>query len=62
MDASGTHIRAALMQQESQDQPWVPITFYSKGLNSAQRKYWMHELKLLACYLTVRAQTRFSLS
>ena len=38
-DASGTHIGAALMQRENEQQPWVPIAFYSKGLNAAQKKY-----------------------
>ena len=30
-DASGTCIGATLMQRESQDRPWAPILFYSKG-------------------------------
>ena len=38
-DASGNHIGAMLKQWENKDQPWTPVSFYSKGFNSAQLKY-----------------------
>ena len=42
------------MEQESQDQPWAPVAFYSKGLNSAQQKYSTYDRELLTCYLAVK--------
>lgn len=58
-DASVTHFGAMLMQRESQDQPWAPVAFYLKGLNSAQRKYSTYDRELLACYLTVKKFCHF---
>ena len=56
-DASGTHIEATLMQRENREQPWFPATFYSKGLNSAQRRYSTLDRELLAVFLSVKAVT-----
>ena len=53
-DASGTQVRAALMQRENGQQPWFPVTFYSKGLNSAQKKYSTFDRELLAAFLSVK--------
>ena len=42
------------MERESKDQPWAPVAFYSKGLNSAQQKYSTYDRELLTCYLAVK--------
>ena len=39
-DASATHVSAALLQREDEQQQWAPMAFYSKCLNTAQRKYF----------------------
>ena len=53
-DASMTHIGAALVQSENKEQPWLLVAFYSKGLNSAQRKYSTYDHELLAAFLSVK--------
>ena len=58
-EASGTHIGAALMQQEKKEQPLFPVAFYSKGLNSAQKKYSTFDRELLAAFLSVKKFRHF---
>ena len=58
-DASGTHIGAALMQRENEQQPWAPIEFYSKGLNAAQKKYSTYDHELLAAFLACKKYKHF---
>ena len=53
-DASTTHIEAALVQSENKEQPWLLVAFYSKGLNSAKRKYSIYDRELLAAFLSVK--------
>ena len=36
------------MQRENKQHPWIPIAFYSKGLNEAQKKYSTYDLSYLA--------------
>ena len=47
------------MQWENKEQPWFPVAFYSKGLNSAQRKYSTFERELLAAFLSVKKFRHF---
>ena len=58
-DASGTHIEATLMQRENKEQPWFPVTFYSKGLNSSQKKYSTYDCELLATFLACKKFRHF---
>ena len=58
-DASGTQVRAALMQRENGQQPWFPVTFYSKGLNSSQKKYSTYDCELLATFLACKKFRHF---
>ena len=52
--ASTTHVGAALLQREDEQQPWAPVAFYSKSLNTAQRKYSTYDRELLAAFLAVK--------
>jgi hypothetical protein len=52
VDASNTHIGAALQQKEGS--AWRPLAFFSKKLDSTQRKYSAFDRELLAAYLGVR--------
>ena len=45
--------------KENKQQPWFPVAFYSKGLNSAQRKYSTNDRELLAAFLTVKKFRHF---
>ena len=42
------------MQRENEKQPWFPVAFYSKGINSAQKKYSTYDRKLLAAFLVCK--------
>ena len=53
-DASATHVGAALLQRENEQQEWAPVAFYSKGLNTAQRKYSTYDRELLGAVLAIR--------
>ena len=53
-DASATHVGAALLQREDEQQPWAPVAFYSKCLNQAQWKYSTYDRELLAAFLAVK--------
>jgi hypothetical protein len=52
VDASNTHIGAALQQREGS--AWRPLAFFSKKLDSTQLKYSAFDRELLAAYLGVR--------
>jgi hypothetical protein len=52
VDASDTHVGAVLQQRRGDC--WQPLTFYSKKLDSAQKKYSAFDRELLAAYLAVR--------
>ena len=53
-DASATHVGAALLQRENEQQEWAPVAFYSKCLNTAQRKYSTYDRELLGAVLAIR--------
>ena len=53
VDASGTHVGAALQQERS---PWSlqPLGFFSRKLNTAEQKYSAFDRELLAVYAAIR--------
>ena len=53
-DASATHVGAVLLQREDKKQPWQPVAFYSKGLNTAQRKYSTYDREFLGAVLAIK--------
>ncbi len=53
-DASGYHMGAALQQRTSAVAAWQPLDFYSKKLDSAQRRYSAFDRELLACSSGIR--------
>jgi hypothetical protein len=54
VDASGYHVGAALQQRTSAAVAWQPLGFYSKKLDSAQRRYSAFDRELLACSSGIR--------
>ena len=54
VDASATHVGAALQQRSSPSTPWQPLGFYSSKLSPAAQKYSAFDRELLACYQAVR--------
>ena len=60
-NSSRTRIGAVLMQFENKEQPWFPVIFYSKGLNSSKRKYSIFDRELLAAFLSVLKGRKFPL-
>ncbi len=54
VDASGYHVGAALQQRTSAAAAWQPLGFYSKKLDSAQRRYSAFDRELLACSSGIR--------
>jgi transposase InsO family protein len=53
VDASGTHVGAAL-HQRVRGQTARPLAFFSAKLEPAQQKYSAFDRELLACYLAIR--------
>jgi RNase H-like domain found in reverse transcriptase/Reverse transcriptase (RNA-dependent DNA polymerase)/Integrase core domain/Integrase zinc binding domain len=53
VDASATHVGAALQQAVAGQTP-RPLAFFSAKLNAAQQKYSAFDRELLACYLAIR--------
>ena len=53
VDASGTHIGAAL-QQEVSSGSLQPLGFFSRKLNTAEQKYSAFDRELLAVYAAIR--------
>jgi hypothetical protein len=54
VDASATHVGAALQQKPSPSSPWQPLGFFSKKLDTAQMKYSAFDRKMFACYVGIR--------
>lgn len=52
VDASDFAIGAVLQQKDSND--WQPISFFSRKLNTAQKKYSAYDRELLAAYEAVK--------
>jgi RNase H-like domain found in reverse transcriptase len=53
VDASGTHVGAALQQEVPGRTPRT-LAFFSAKLSAAQAKYSAFDRELLACYLSIR--------
>jgi RNase H-like domain found in reverse transcriptase/Reverse transcriptase (RNA-dependent DNA polymerase)/Integrase zinc binding domain/Integrase core domain len=53
VDASNTHVGAALQQEVAGKSP-RPLAFFSAKLSPAQAKYSAFDRELLACYLAIR--------
>ncbi|KAL1138082.1 hypothetical protein AAG570_009777 [Ranatra chinensis] len=51
-DVSDTEVGAVLQQHDQET--WIPLGFFSKTLNEAQRKYSTYDRELLAIYLAVK--------
>ena len=54
VDASATHIGAALQQKRAGQAAWEPLGFFSKKLSPAQVKYSAFDRELLACAAGIR--------
>jgi hypothetical protein len=54
VDASATHVGAALQQKPSPSPPWQPLGFFSKKLDTAQMKYSAFDREMFACYAGIR--------
>jgi cleavage and polyadenylation specificity factor subunit 1 len=54
VDASASHVGAALHQREPGGASWRPLGFFSKKLDSAQVKWSTFDRELLACVASIR--------
>jgi hypothetical protein len=54
VDASATHVGAALHQRSSPEAAWQPLAFFSKKLEPAQTRYSAFDRELLACVMGIR--------
>ena len=54
VDASADHIGGALQQRRRPADPWQPLGFFSRKLDSAQVKYSAFDRELLACFQAIR--------
>ncbi|WP_353213430.1 reverse transcriptase domain-containing protein, partial [Rhodovarius sp.] len=54
VDASATHVGAALQQQRPCSPAWEPLGFFSRKLDTAQQKYSAFDRELLAAYEAIR--------
>ncbi len=54
VDASASHVGAALQQRFRRSSAWQPLGFFSKKLSPAAQKYSAFDRELLACYEAVR--------
>ena len=52
VDASDSHV-GAMLQQKIQD-AWAPLSFFSRKLSEAEKKYSAFNRELLAAYLSIR--------
>ena len=52
VDASDSHV-GAVLQQKIQD-TWAPLSFFSRKLSEAEKKYSTFDRELLAAYLSIR--------
>jgi len=60
VDASNTHVGAALQQRRPASDVWEPLGFYSRKLNSAESKYSAFDRELVAAHSGIR-HFRFAL-
>ncbi len=54
VDASADHIGGALQQRRRPADPWQPLGFFSRKLDSTQVKYSAFDRELLACFQAIR--------
>jgi len=54
VDASVDHVGAALQQRSGPEAAWQPLGFFSKKLDSTQRRYSAYNRELLACVMGIR--------
>ncbi len=54
VDASADHIRGALQQRRRPADPWQPLGFFARKLESTQVKYSALDRELLACFQAIR--------
>ncbi len=54
MDASSTHVGAALQQRDGPAGAWQPLGFFSQKLSPTQQRYSAYDRELLACVLGIR--------
>ncbi len=54
VDASADHIGGALQQRRRLVDPWQPLGFFSRKLDSTQVKYSAFDRELLACFQAIR--------
>ena len=54
VDASATHVGAALHQMEPGGRAWRPLGFFSRKLDAAQLKWSAFDRELLACVSSIR--------
>jgi len=54
VDASASHVGAALHQQEPGSSAWRPLGFFSKKLDASQVKWSAFDRELLACVASIR--------
>jgi hypothetical protein len=54
VDTSADHIGGTLQQQQRPADPWQPLGFFSRKLDSAQVKYSAFDRELLACFQAIR--------
>jgi transposase InsO family protein len=52
VDASDSHVGAVLQQRRSGD--WLPLSFFSRKLSAAEKRYSAFDRELLAAYLAIR--------
>jgi hypothetical protein len=52
--ASADHIRGALQQRRQPVDPWQPLGFFARKLDSTQVKYSALDRELLACFQAIR--------
>ena len=53
-DASSSHMGAALLQRRCRGDPWQPLGFFSKKLDSTQMSYSAFDRELLAAFSAIR--------
>jgi hypothetical protein len=54
VNASADHIGGALQQRRRPADPWQPLGFFSRKLDSTQVKYSAFDRELLACFQAIR--------
>jgi cleavage and polyadenylation specificity factor subunit 1 len=54
VDASASHVGAALQQQQPGEKEWQPLGFFSKKLEASQVRWSAFDRELLACVASIR--------